>query len=163
GETSEMAARAHRADEDTRVEEMVGEPDAIAEQRALRKRARRIDRDHADALLPAAHVADERADQRRLADTRRACDSDAVRASRVGINLADEVVRERVAILDERDRTPEGSLVAGAHAGGERVPRPLAPTRHRGNARAPRPPAARAPRARALRALPRGLPPPTAP
>ena len=55
-----MAARAHRADEDALVEEVVGEADAVAEQRALRERARRVDRDHADGLAQAADVADER-------------------------------------------------------------------------------------------------------
>ena len=48
GEAAEVAARAHRADEDVGVEEVVGEPDPVAEQRALRERARRVDRDDAD-------------------------------------------------------------------------------------------------------------------
>ena len=47
-EPAEMAPRAHRADEDLRVEKVVGEPDPVAEQRTLRERARRIDRDDAD-------------------------------------------------------------------------------------------------------------------
>src|SRR3954447_19963857 len=36
---AEMAARAHRPDEDLRVEEVVGEPDPVAEQRTVRERA----------------------------------------------------------------------------------------------------------------------------
>ena len=48
GEPAEVAARAHRADEDAGVEEVVGEADAVAEQRALRERARRVDGDDAD-------------------------------------------------------------------------------------------------------------------
>ena len=51
-----VAAGAHRADEDARVEEVVGEPDAVAEQRALRERARRVDRDDADRALLAART-----------------------------------------------------------------------------------------------------------
>ena len=47
GEPAEVAARPHRADEDPRVEEVVGQPDPVAEQRTLRERARRIDRDDA--------------------------------------------------------------------------------------------------------------------
>ena len=50
-EAAEMAARAHRADEDAGVEEVVGEPDPVAEQRAVRERARRVDGDDADGLL----------------------------------------------------------------------------------------------------------------
>ena len=51
-EPAEMAARPHRADEDAGVEEVVGEPDPVAEQRALRERARRIDRDDARPSCP---------------------------------------------------------------------------------------------------------------
>ena len=47
-EPAEVAARPHRADEDAGVEEVVGEPDPVAEQRALRERARRVDGDDAD-------------------------------------------------------------------------------------------------------------------
>ena len=71
GEAAGVAARAHRADEDAGVEEVVGEADPVAEQRALRERARRVDRDDADRLLPRAQVADERRDQARLADAGR--------------------------------------------------------------------------------------------
>ena len=49
GDAAEVAAGAHRADEDAGVEEVVGQPDAVAEQRALRERAGGVDRDHADA------------------------------------------------------------------------------------------------------------------
>ena len=51
GEPAEVAARAHRADEDVGVEEVVGEADAVAEQRAVRERARRVDGDDADLLV----------------------------------------------------------------------------------------------------------------
>ena len=80
GEAAEMAARAHRADEDARVEEVVGEPDAVAEQRALRERARRVDRDDADRDVLRAHVAQERRDEARLADAGRPGEADRVGA-----------------------------------------------------------------------------------
>ena len=121
-----MAARPHRADEDARVEEVVGEPDPVAEQRALRERARRVDRDDADRLLVAADVADERADQARLADPGRPGDADRVRAPRLRVELADELVGERVGVLDERDRARERPPVAAAHALDQRLARPLA-------------------------------------
>ena len=41
GEPAQVSARAHRADVDARIEEVVGEPDAVAEKRAARERARR--------------------------------------------------------------------------------------------------------------------------
>ena len=85
GEPAEMPARAHRADEDARVEEVVAEADAVAEQRALRER-RSTGRPRSTPTLcsAAADVADERADQRRLADARRAGDADGVAAAGVG-------------------------------------------------------------------------------
>ena len=94
------------------VEEVVGEPDPVAEQRALRERARRVDRDDADRPARLPHVADERADQRRLADARRAGDADDERRARLRVEVADELVRERVAVLDERDRPRERAPVA---------------------------------------------------
>ena len=44
--------------------------DAIAEQRAARERARRIDGHHADPLARGAVARDQRVDERRLADAR---------------------------------------------------------------------------------------------
>ena len=73
-----------------------------------------------------AHVADERADQRRLADAGRAGDADHERRARLRVELAHELVRERVAVLDERDRARERAPVAGADAGGEILERPRA-------------------------------------
>ena len=58
----------------------------------------------ADRQLVAADVADERADQARLADPGRAGDAERVRLSRVRVELADEVVGQRVGVLDQRDR-----------------------------------------------------------
>ena len=50
-EPAERAAVGHRADEDARVEEVVGEADAVAEQRAVRERRRRVDREHGDVAV----------------------------------------------------------------------------------------------------------------
>ena len=75
----------------------------------------------ADGLSARADVADERGDQARLADARRPGDADDVRGARLRVDLADELVRERVAVLDERDRPGERAPVALAHAGGERL------------------------------------------
>ena len=122
---AEVAARAHRADEDARVEEVVGEADAVAEERALRERARRVDRDDADGALERADVAEKRADQARLADAGRAGDADRVRLARLRVEVVDEVAGERVAVLDERDRPRERPPVAGADPGAERLARPF--------------------------------------
>src|SRR5918999_2927155 len=116
GQASQVSARPHRADEDLRIEEMVGETDPVAEQRALREGARGIDGNHADGRVPLAYIAKQRADEARLADTRRAGDADDVRPPRLGVELADEVVGERVRALDQRDRTRERATLPGTHA-----------------------------------------------
>src|SRR5262245_26155322 len=68
GKAAEMAARSHRADENARIEEVVGQADAVAEERSVRERARRVDRDDADRALLLTQVAHERRDQARFAD-----------------------------------------------------------------------------------------------
>ena len=77
-----------------------------------------------------AHEADEGGDEARLADARRAGDADDGGGAGVRVDLTDELVGERVAVLDERDRPREGEAVARAHAGREGLPRPLSPLGH---------------------------------
>jgi hypothetical protein len=130
-DAAEMSARPHRADEDLGIQEVIGEADAVAEQGALGEGAGRIDGDHADASAGRADVADERADQARLADTGRAGNPDCVGAARVPIELAHELVGERVRVLDERDRPCERAPVGGADALRQRLECPLAASGHR--------------------------------
>jgi len=68
---------------------VLGEADAVAEKRALRERARRVDGDDADRLVLRADLTDERGDQARLADSGRAGDADDVGRAGLGIDLAD--------------------------------------------------------------------------
>jgi hypothetical protein len=142
-EAAEVASRPHRADEHLGVEEVVGEPDPVAEQGSVREGARRVDGDDADAPVALADVTDERRDETRLADAGWACDPDRVRLAGVGVDLANELVGERVAVLDQRDRPRERAPVARANARHERLARPLPPARHAGESRcrSPRPPA----------------------
>src|SRR5262245_13465950 len=130
GEPAEMAARPHRADEDARIEEMVGEPDAVAKQRALREGARRVDRDHAGRAPPHPHVREQCADQARLADAGRPRDADCVRAPGLAIEIANDLVGERIGALDERDRPCQRPAVTVANARGERLTGPGMPARH---------------------------------
>ena len=125
-EAAEMAASAHRPDEHLGIGEVVGEPDAIAEQGAVRERRRRIDGDDSDGSLLAAHVAHEPGDQRRLSDSRWPRDPDCIRVSRLRIEVTHDVVGEGVTVLDERDRTRQRAFVARAHTFRERLPRPVA-------------------------------------
>ena len=65
---------------------------------------------------------DQRGDEARLADAGRAGDADRVRGTGLRVEVGDDAVRERVAVLDERDRACERAPVAVADAGGERLP-----------------------------------------
>ena len=95
GEPAEMPARPHRADVDARVEEVIGEPDAVAEERAVRERARRIDRDDADRPLALAECATSAAIRLDLPDPGRAGDADDAGPAGLRIELPDERIRER--------------------------------------------------------------------
>src|SRR5207248_1587930 len=114
------------------VEEMIREADPVAEQSTTRERARRVDRDDAGGLAELTDVREQGADQRRLADTGRPGHADHVRAAGLGIEVADDVVGERVGVLDERDRARERSTVAFAHARRERLAGPVPASGHAG-------------------------------
>ena len=67
---AERAAVGHRADEDAGVEEVLGEADAVPEQRAVGEGRARVDREHRDVALGLAAQLRQRADERRLAGAR---------------------------------------------------------------------------------------------
>ena len=90
GEPAEMTAARHRANEDGIIGEVFGEPNAVAEQRAMRKRRAGIDRDHADALARGARVANQARGERRLSDARRPGEADRHRAPRLRVERANE-------------------------------------------------------------------------
>ena len=109
GEPAEMAARAHRPDEHARIEEVVGKPI-----RSPSSAPRVKGLDGSTEITPTvslllAHLTDQRRDQGRLPHARRARDADHEGCARLRIQLLDELVRERVAVLDQRDRARERS------------------------------------------------------
>ena len=100
-ESAEMPARAHRADVDVGIEEVVSEPDPVAEESALRERARRIHGDDAHRAAETPGMPDERADEGRLPDAGRPGDADRGGATRPRIDGADDFLRLGRAILDQ--------------------------------------------------------------
>ena len=88
GEAAERAAAGHRADEDARVEEVVGEADPVAEQGAAGEGARGVDREHRDLALGLAQLRGQRADQGALADPGRAGEADDPRLAGARVDLA---------------------------------------------------------------------------
>ena len=119
GEAAERAAGRHRADEDARIEEMIGEADAVAEHRALGERARGVDRQHADGPLASPQLGRDGADQGALPDPRRAGKANDPRPAGPRKELGDEPIAVGVAILDEADRSGQRPALAGEHAFGE--------------------------------------------
>ena len=77
-------------------------------------------------------MGDERAHERRLADTRRPGHADRRCVARRRIDAPDDLLAVRRAVLDERDRARERAAVSGEDAGDERVLRPLGAC-HRGD------------------------------
>src|SRR6266508_6229328 len=65
-----------------------------------------------------------------LADAGRAGDADRIRATRLRIQVADELVGERIGVLDQRDRARQRSRVPGANTLGEGLTRPVPPPGH---------------------------------
>ena len=112
GQAAERAAARHRADVDALVEEVVREPDAVAEQGALGERAGGIDGQHADLALCARACATSDADQRALADAGRAGEAHDPRLARVRIDLAHQLPARGVVVLDQRDAASQRALVA---------------------------------------------------
>src|SRR5207248_978889 len=106
------------ADEDARVEEVVAQADAIAEQRAVGERARRVDGHDADRDVALPDVPQERRDETRLADAGRPREPDRVHLAGLRIDVGNELVGERIGVLDERDRAGERTPVTAANAGG---------------------------------------------
>ena len=119
-EPAERAAVGHRADEDARVEEVLGQADAVAEQRALGERRGGVDRQHGDrrarprgaALVSAPISVDLPTPGGPVKPTTAALPG-------VRVDLAHELPARGVVVLDERDRARQRALVAGEQALGE--------------------------------------------
>src|SRR5206468_159190 len=100
-EAAERPAVRHRADEDAGVEEVLGEADPVAEQRAMRERRRRIYRQHRHLAPGVAPGTGQRADQRRLAGARSSGDADDRGVAGLRIEVAHQLRTARIAVLDE--------------------------------------------------------------
>ena len=119
GEPAKRAATRHGADVHARVEEVVREADAVAEQRPLGEGRAGVDRQHGHLAVASARVLDQAADERRLADPGRPREAHNRGVPRVRIDLANERPALGIVVLDQRDRARQGTLVAGKHALGE--------------------------------------------
>jgi hypothetical protein len=112
---AEAAARRHASDEHAGVERVSLHPDAIAEDRAARVRARRVHRDDADGRALRPQMRREPIDQRRLARARRSRHTEHVGAAGVRVDRADDVGDVRQPVLDARDQAGQRQPIAGQH------------------------------------------------
>ena len=119
GDAAERAAGGRRAHERVRGAGQLLHAGLVAEDRAAAARARRVDREHRDAVAVLDEVSAERLDERRLARAGRAGDADAHGAADVGEDLGEERLGVGAVVgagrLDERDRARQRAPVAVDH------------------------------------------------
>src|SRR5205814_9567845 len=111
-QAAERPAAGHRADEDAWIEEVLGQPDAVAQQRTLGEWRRWVDREHSNIALVLAGVRHEAPDQRRLADPGRPGEADDGRVPGPRVDLANKRPALGIVVLDKRDCTRERALIA---------------------------------------------------
>jgi len=105
---------------DLAIEKMVSQPNSVAEQGTLGKRARWVDAHDADRRFGSgAQMAHERAYEAALAHAGRAGHSDDARVARAGIQLADDSSANGISILDQRDGASERTPITAANSCGQ--------------------------------------------
>ncbi len=114
GQSTQMTARRHRADEDPGVGRVVLHPHPVTQQRATGERRRRIDRQYADPLARCPVRRDERRRGGRLAHAGRSGDPDDVRPAGVRRERGHHLAQQRRLVLDERDEPCDCPRVAVA-------------------------------------------------
>ena len=114
---TQAAACGHAADEDTRIAGQVTHPHPVAQQRATRKWAGRVDCDDSHAHPQTAVAARQGVHQGRLARTRCAGEADDVRFSGVRVKRRQQAVCFCPAILDPGDDPGQRPAVAGEKLG----------------------------------------------
>ena len=102
-QSAESAAVGHRADEHAGIEEMVGEPDPIAQQRALGERRRGVDGEDGDRAVTLPLELGEGPHQRRLAHAGRPGEANDGGAAGLRVDRADQLPALGVVVLDQRD------------------------------------------------------------
>src|SRR3954463_13417313 len=98
-----MSPAPHRADKHVLIEEVVAEPDPIPENGALRKRARRVHRDHPDLLVLLAIALYQPSDNAALAHAGRSGEANRHGLTGVRVELGDHTLNLRILTLYLRD------------------------------------------------------------
>ncbi len=98
---------------------MLREADPVPEQRPTGEWAGGVDGEDSDATLTAAQFADQRPDQRALADAGRPGETDHPGGAGARVELRDQLRARRITVLDQRDGSRECALLALEEAVGE--------------------------------------------
>ncbi len=118
---TQRSARRHAADVNPRVREMILHADAVAQNRSAGVRTGRVHGDDADGLVVLAVVLGQLVDQRALAGSRRARQTENARMAGVGEESLEQFRPAGAAILDGGDGAGEGAGVAGAKTRNQRL------------------------------------------
>ncbi len=121
GETTEVAARGHAADEHAGVAGVRLHPYSIAEDRSAREWAGRIDGNDADGPSRRAERRGQLVDERALAGAGRTSHTDEISAARPCEDVADEIGAGRRVVFDQGDGSGDGAEIPREHAVGERT------------------------------------------
>jgi len=108
-----VAAGGHAPDEDARVERVTHHPDPVAEDRAPRERARRVDRDDPDLVAGSPPALDDLVAEGALAASGRPGDADDPRPAAALPNISKQARDPWIAILDHPDRASQRPGLAG--------------------------------------------------
>ncbi len=119
-EAAQVAARRHAADEHAGVGGVRLHADAIAQDCAAGKRARRIDRDDANGWSSPADLDDQPIDQRALAGAGRARHAYQIGVAGLRKDPADELAPFGRLVLDKADGARDRARIALEHAVRER-------------------------------------------
>ncbi len=111
-EAAQRTTIGHRADEHAAVEEVLGQADPVAEQRAVGEGRGGVDGQHANRAPGLAPGLREGADERRLARAGRAGEADDRRPAGVRVDLLHQLPSLGAVVLDQRDRARERTTIA---------------------------------------------------
>ena len=113
---SQRSACCHAANVNPRIAIVVLHANAVAQNRSARVRAGRVDRDDADGLIFLAIVLGQLIDQRALARSGSASQTDDPRLARMRKERLEQIRPAGSAVLDGRDGASQRAGVAGAEA-----------------------------------------------
>src|SRR5919201_6980423 len=119
GQSTEVAARTHAANEDALVERVPGHPDPIAQDRPARERTARIDGYHSHRLLAIPDHLHQCIGQRALSRTGRSGQANQVGVAGMRLQLGDQIAGLGITIFCQADGPRQRPDIAGTQGAGQ--------------------------------------------